>query len=85
MSASAPFEIFLVAIPGLEAALRDEAVERGFADARLVDGGVALTGGWPDVWRANLELRGPTRVLVRTTDEEGMIARHVLNLLRRSK
>ena len=82
MSASAPFEIFLVAIPGLEAALRDEAVERGFSDARLVDGGVALTGGWTDVWRANLELRGPTRVLVRIASFRAM---HLAQLDKRSR
>ncbi|MFD2646653.1 class I SAM-dependent RNA methyltransferase [Devosia albogilva] len=59
------FEIFLVATPGLEAPLRDEALAAGFADAAVVEGGVSFRGGWPDVWRANLELRGATRVLVR--------------------
>src|SRR5690349_8727461 len=59
------FEIFLVATPGLEAALCAEAIERGFADAQVIEGGVRLRGGWPEVWRANLELRGVTRVLVR--------------------
>ena len=28
-------------------------------------GGVAFTGGWKEVWRANLELRGATRILAR--------------------
>ncbi|MFN0115700.1 MAG: class I SAM-dependent RNA methyltransferase, partial [Paracoccaceae bacterium] len=28
-------------------------------------GGVSLTGGWPEVWRANLCLRGAVRVLAR--------------------
>jgi len=60
-----PFEIFLVATPGLEAALCAEAQAAGFADAAVVAGGVTLTGGWPEVWRANLVLRGVTRVLVR--------------------
>lgn len=60
-----PFEIFLVATPGLEAALADEAREAGFAAPRVVEGGVAFDGGWPEVWRANLELRGATRVLAR--------------------
>ena len=54
MTENTSFEIFLVATPGLEAALRDEALERGFADAKLVEGGVALTGGWLDVWRAQV-------------------------------
>ena len=58
-------EIFLVATPGLEAPLRDEALAAGFAGATVVDGGVAFRGGWPDIWRANLELRGATRILAR--------------------
>lgn len=65
MSPPNPFEIFLVAAPGLEAALAEEAREAGFAEATAVDGGVAFLGGWPEVWRANLELRGATRVLAR--------------------
>lgn len=65
MSDQSPFEIYLVAAPGLEAALVDEAREAGFADAKVVYGGVAFPGRWPDVWRANLELRGATRVLAR--------------------
>ena len=28
-------------------------------------GGVTCRGGWPEVWRANLEMRGAARVLVR--------------------
>ncbi|MGQ0457534.1 MAG: THUMP domain-containing class I SAM-dependent RNA methyltransferase [Hyphomicrobium sp.] len=59
------FEIFLVCAPGLEKALFAEAREAGFASARYVPGGVTMTGGWPAVWRANLVLRGPSRVLAR--------------------
>lgn len=62
---SDPFEIYLVATPGLEAALCDEALERGFAGAEATDGGVVFAGTWREVWRANLELRGATRVLAR--------------------
>ncbi|HEV7345999.1 MAG TPA: class I SAM-dependent RNA methyltransferase [Devosia sp.] len=65
MTATAPFEIYLVATPGLEAPLCEEAREAGFAGAAIVQGGVAFMGGWPDVWRANLVLRGATRVLAR--------------------
>lgn len=65
MTTAADLEIFLVAVPGLEAALRDEARARGFATAKVVHGGVAFQGGWPDVWRANLELRGASRILAR--------------------
>ncbi|MFV0360139.1 THUMP domain-containing class I SAM-dependent RNA methyltransferase [Tropicimonas sp.] len=59
------FEIFLVAAPGLEVPLHDEACGLGLPAPRAVAGGVTLQGGWPDVWRANLWLRGATRVLAR--------------------
>lgn len=60
-----PFEIFLSAPPGLETALLGEVKSAGFAQARATAGGVSVMGGWPDVWRANLSLRGPSKVLVR--------------------
>ncbi|MCZ4262623.1 class I SAM-dependent RNA methyltransferase [Limimaricola sp. G21655-S1] len=59
------FEIFLQAPPGLEPLLAEEAREKGFAMPEAVPGGVVTRGGWEDVWRANLELRGAGRVLVR--------------------
>lgn len=59
------FEIFLAAPPGLEANLCDEAQAAGFAAPQAVAGGVLLRGGWPEVWRANLQLRGAGRVLLR--------------------
>ena len=65
MTTSEPFEIFITAPPGLEPVLCAEVLERGFASAVAVPGGVTLQGGWPEVWRANLELRGATRVLAR--------------------
>ncbi|WP_372604895.1 class I SAM-dependent RNA methyltransferase [Actibacterium sp.] len=65
MDTNTPFEIFLVATPGLEDVLCAEAQELGFAGAAVVPGGVSFQGGWPDVWRANLVLRGATRVLAR--------------------
>lgn len=65
MTQSDTFEIFLVATPGLEDALLAEVREKDFHGASAVKGGVALTGGWADVWRANLEIRGATRVLAR--------------------
>ncbi|MBY0138116.1 THUMP domain-containing class I SAM-dependent RNA methyltransferase [Paracoccus yeei] len=57
-------EVFLVATPGLEQPLADEARALGF-DALVQPGGVVFHGGWPEVWRANLMLRGATRVLAR--------------------
>ncbi len=65
MTDAARFEIFLVATPGLETPLCQEAQEAGFPDATVIPGGVVLQGTWPDVWRANLVLRGATRVLAR--------------------
>jgi putative N6-adenine-specific DNA methylase len=62
---TAPFEIFLATAPGLELALQAEAREAGFPGATATPGGVAFMGGWPEVWRANLTLRGATRVLAR--------------------
>ena len=47
-----PRDIFLVCPPGLEPLLRDEAAEAGFPAPRAVPGGVEITGGWPEVWRA---------------------------------
>uniref|UniRef100_UPI0025D0B55B THUMP domain-containing protein n=1 Tax=uncultured Paracoccus sp. TaxID=189685 RepID=UPI0025D0B55B len=58
------FEIFLVATPGLETPLAAEASDLGWQPV-VQPGGVAITGGWADVWRANLWLRGATRVLAR--------------------
>lgn len=65
MEQTTDFEVFLVAPPGLEPVLSDEVVAAGFAGARVMPGGVAFRGGWPEVWRANLTLRGATRVLAR--------------------
>lgn len=62
---SEPLEIFLATVPGLETALQREAHSKGFKNAKSTPGGVTVTGGWPEVWRANLELRGTSKVLVR--------------------
>jgi putative N6-adenine-specific DNA methylase len=76
------FEIFLVATPGLESPLCAEAHEAGFTDASIVPGGVTLQGGWPEVWRANLMLRGATRVLARIGSFRAF---HLAQLDKRSK
>lgn len=62
------FEIFLVGPPGLEDALAAEARAAGFEVTGTLPGGVTLSGGWPEVWRANVVLRGPTRVLARVAE-----------------
>lgn len=59
------FDIFMVAAPGLEEVLAEEAREKGFDGARAVRGGVELSGGWADLWRASLEMRGAARILLR--------------------
>jgi len=76
------FEIFLVATPGLEAPLHAEAVEKGFAEAKIVPGGVACRGDWTEVWRANLCLRGANKVLVRLG---GFPAVHLAQLDKRAR
>lgn len=65
MSQPQPFEIFLAAPPGHEDALAEEAREHGFGPVTVLPGGVSFMGTWPDVWRANLVLRGAGRVLAR--------------------
>jgi putative N6-adenine-specific DNA methylase len=65
MTSPGEFEIFLATAPGLEAELCAEAKERGFKHARATQGGVTVRGGWRDVWRANLEVRGANKVLAR--------------------
>jgi putative N6-adenine-specific DNA methylase len=65
MTSDDDFEIFLVAAPGLEPVLCAEACALGFREPTTITGGVTIRGGWPDAWRANLELRGAGRVLAR--------------------
>lgn len=59
------FEIFVVTTPGLESVLVAEMKAAGFPHLKAVKGGVVTQGGWKQVWRANLMLRGATRVLAR--------------------
>ena len=65
MTDKTDFEIFLAAPPGLEAALCAEVRGKGFKRPKPVPGGVVIEGGWPAVWRANLWIRGASRVLAR--------------------
>lgn len=64
MNSEPNFGIYLVATPGLEAPLAAEVAQLGWQPV-VSPGGVTIHGGWRDVWRANLLLRGATRVLVR--------------------
>ena len=77
-----PLEIFVVTAPGLESFLADEAREKGFSVTGTIAGGVSLAGDWRAIWRANLVLRGATRVLVRIAAFRAM---HLAQLDKRSK
>jgi putative N6-adenine-specific DNA methylase len=79
---TASFPIYLVSTPGLEAPLCAEALDQGFIGAKVVDGGVAFEGTWADVWRANLVLRGPTRILARIGEFRAM---HLAQLDKRAR
>lgn len=59
------FEIFLATAPGLENTLYDEVRTKGFKHAKAIQGGVTIKGSWPEVWRANLWIRGASRILAR--------------------
>jgi putative N6-adenine-specific DNA methylase len=65
MNTADEFEIFLVGTPGLEAGLLAEATSLNFNNPKQIIGGVTVSGGWPEVWRSNLQLRSATRVLAR--------------------
>src|SRR3954447_541740 len=82
MRAAEDFEIFLVTAPGLEAALCAEAQEKRFRDPKPIKGGVTVQGGWDEVWRANLELRGAARVLARIAEFRAM---HLAQLDKRAR
>ena len=77
-----PLGLFFTAPPGLEPLLADEARAAGFGAVRALPGGVEATGGWPEVWRAHLELRGAGRVLVRIAEFRAM---HPAQLDKRSR
>ncbi len=59
------FEIFLSTPPGLEGFLLNEVKEAGFKNPVVTGGGVTIQGDWSEVWRANLTLRGASKVLAR--------------------
>jgi putative N6-adenine-specific DNA methylase len=82
MMAGADFEIFLVTAPGLESMLCAEARAKGFKDPKPVLGGVTVTGGWTEVWRANLAIRGAARVLARIAEFRAM---HLAQLDKRAR
>ena len=82
MNAGTDFEIFLVTAPGFEPQLCAEARDKGFKQPKAVKGGVTVTGGWPEVWRANLELRGAARILARFAEFRAL---HLAQLDKRAR
>lgn len=62
---AAGFEIFLATAPGHEDVLAEEVRSLHFKSIRSAPGGVAITGDWRDVWRANLQVRGASRISAR--------------------
>lgn len=76
------FDIFLATFPGLEPVLADEVAHKGFKRPSIVPGGVVTRGGWPEVWRANLWIRGANRVLARI---DSFRVEHLAQLDRRAR
>lgn len=77
-----PLILFAITLPGLETALAEEARGLGFDVTGVEPGGVTMAGDWSEVWRANLELRGATRVLVRIGE---FMAFHLAQLDKRAR
>ena len=75
-------DIFAVVAPGLETEAAAEAEERGFTRVARMPGGVSLTGGWQEVYRANLELRCASRVLARVAEFRAL---HLAQLDKRAR
>ncbi|MBS1002381.1 THUMP domain-containing class I SAM-dependent RNA methyltransferase [Acetobacter thailandicus] len=82
MTYPSEFDIFLATTPGLEPVLCNEVRLKGFKQARIVPGGVTIKGGWPEVWRANLWIRGTSKILARVLS---FPARHLSQLERRAQ
>ncbi|PWK60082.1 THUMP domain-containing class I SAM-dependent RNA methyltransferase [Roseicyclus mahoneyensis] len=77
-----PGVVFLVAVPGLEAPLADEATRTGFLGVRQVPGGVEVMGGLAEAVRANRVLRCAVRVLWRVAEFRAM---HLAQLDKRAR
>lgn len=74
--------LFLITAPGFEDLLAQEAREAGFSVTRTLPGGVEIAGGWPEIIRANLLLRGATRVLARLAEFRAL---HLAQLDKRAR
>jgi putative N6-adenine-specific DNA methylase len=74
--------MFLSTAPGLESILASEAREAGFSVRGHLSGGVEIEGSLHDMWRANLVLRGASRVLLRLGEFRAM---HLAQLDKRAR
>lgn len=83
MKPDTDLEIFLATAPGLEPVLAEEVSLKGFKRPKAIPGGVLTRGSWPDAWRANLWIRGATRVLVRVAGFHVTHLAHLDSLARR--
>lgn len=59
-----PYDIDVVAPPGLEPCVAEEICEAGFSVDAINPGSVSLRGDRETIWRLNLQLRAASRVLV---------------------
>jgi putative N6-adenine-specific DNA methylase len=75
-------DIFLTTAPGLEGFLQAEAQEKDFKVTGHDTGGISLRGTWEDIWRANLTLRGASKVLARLGSFRAM---HLAQLDKRAR
>jgi len=58
-------EFFAIVAPGLEPACAEELLELGLGPVEIFPGGVEFAGFLADLYRANLELRTASRIVVR--------------------
>lgn len=74
--------LFLITAPGLENLLAQEAREADFDVTGTLPGGVEISGGMAEILRANLKLRGATRVLARLAEFRAL---HLAQLDKRAR
>lgn len=77
-----PLSLFLVSPPGLAHIVADEARASDFKVTAIEAAGVSIAGDWVEAMRANLLLRGPTRVLARVAEFRVM---HLAQLDKRAR
>lgn len=76
------FDIFAVAAPGTAPELAADLRAAGFEGVSTEPGGVTFRGDWKEVWRANLQVRTASRILVRVAAFRAM---HLAQLDKRAR